>query len=175
MAIQIVRAVPSDAAEIIAFIKQVGGESDNLSFGPEGLPFTAESEAALIADLEGSGDSLMLLAKDNGKIVGDANLNRMRRRMKHRGGLSLVVAKSHWDQGIGGQLLCGMIDFAKEHDFDILDLEVRADNLRAIHLYEKHGFQKLGTHPGYFKIDGKWIDFHWMYLPLKDSFSCKTP
>ena len=45
MAISIEKAVPSDAALILDYLKQVGGETDNLTFGAEGHPFSAESEA----------------------------------------------------------------------------------------------------------------------------------
>ena len=47
-----------------------------------------------------------------------------------------------------------------------LNLEVRSDNLRAIRLYEKYGFRKLCVFPGFFKIDGKYIDFDLMNLEL---------
>ena len=32
-------AVPSDAVQILEYLKQVGGETDNLSFGADGIPF----------------------------------------------------------------------------------------------------------------------------------------
>ena len=31
---------PEDAAAVLAYVKQIGGETDNLTFGPEGLPLT---------------------------------------------------------------------------------------------------------------------------------------
>lgn len=43
---------------------------------------------------------------------------------------------------------------------------MRSDNARAIHLYEKYGFQKLCTFPNFFKINGKPIDFDLMNLEL---------
>jgi len=48
----------------------------------------------------------------------------------------------------------------------VLDLQVRSDNARAIHLYQKFGFQKLGTHPAFFKIENKEIPFDQMYLRI---------
>lgn len=44
----------------------------------------------------------------------------------------------------------------------MLDLQVRSDNVRAIRLYEKFGFQKTGTHPAFFKMDGQYIAFDYM-------------
>ena len=36
MSIIIERARPKDAAEILEYLKKIGGETDNLSFGKEG-------------------------------------------------------------------------------------------------------------------------------------------
>ena len=35
---EIVRAQAQDAAELLDYLKTIGGETDNLSFGPEGVP-----------------------------------------------------------------------------------------------------------------------------------------
>ena len=45
------RAKPEDAEQFLAYLKQIGGESDNLSFGPEGLPFTVEQEEAFLKSM----------------------------------------------------------------------------------------------------------------------------
>ena len=55
---------------------------------------------------------------------------------------------------------------ARENGFEQLNLEVRSDNIRAIRLYEKYGFRKLCVFPGFFKIDGQYIDFDLMNLEL---------
>lgn len=167
MSITIERASPEDAAAIIEYLKQVGGETDNLTFGAEGLPITVESERDYIVGLENSCDNIMLVAKDNGKIVANASLNRMPRRMSHRGEVGISVIKGYWNKGLGSQLLNKIIDFAKENAFDIIDLQVRTDNLAAVHLYEKFGFKKIGAFPAFFKIDNDFIDFDFMYLKLK--------
>jgi len=167
MSITIERAKPADAAMLLAFLKQVGGETDNLSFGGEGLPFTVEAEAEFLGQMERSADGIMLVAKENGVIIGNASLNRMPRRMSHRGDFSVAVAKSHWNMGIGGQLLSEIILFAEENGFDVIELQVRSDHLGAIHLYEKFGFQKIGTHTAFFKIEDRDISFDYMVLRLK--------
>ncbi|MBR3978940.1 MAG: GNAT family N-acetyltransferase [Oscillospiraceae bacterium] len=167
MSITIEKATCADAAEILRYLKQIGAETDNLTFGAEGLPFTTESEAAYIRQMENSCDAIMLLAKENGKIVGDASLSRLPRRMKHRGDLGVSVLKEYWNRGIGSQLLLEIINFAKENAFEVIDLQVRSDNLPAIHLYEKFGFKKIGMHPVFFKIGDEEIAFDYMCLKLQ--------
>lgn len=166
MNITIEKARPEDAASIISFLEQIGRETDNLAFGAEGLSMTAKARSAFIAKLEGSNDNVMLVAKHDGIIVGTASLNRMHRRMNHRGDFGVSVAKAYWNQGIGGMLLREILHFANENGLEILDLQVRSDNYAAIHLYEKFGFKKLCTYPGFIKIEDQYIDFDYMYLTL---------
>lgn len=80
--------------------------------------------------------------------------------MTHRGEIGIGIKKSAWGLGIGSMLMEKLLDFAfnKAHT-EIISLEVRSDNKRAIHLYEKYGFQKVGCFKGYFKINGEFIDF----------------
>ena len=168
MSIRIEKAIPSDAAKLLKYLKQVGGETDNLTFGPEGMPFSVEAEAEFISSMENSIDNIMLLAKSDDKIVGCASLNRLPRRMKHRGDFAISVAKDYWNKGIGSQLLNNIIAFAKENDFEVIDLQVRSDNKSAIHLYEKYGFKKIGEHPSFFRIHDEKISFDIMCLELNE-------
>ena len=166
MSVRIEKATPSDAAMLLEYLKQVGGETDNLTFGSEGMPFSVEAEAEFISNMENSCDDIMLLAKNDNKIVGCASLSRLPRRMKHRGDFAISVAKNYWNKGIGSKLLYNIIAFARENNFEIIDLQVRSDNKRAIHLYEKYGFKKIGEHPAFFKISDENILFDIMCLEL---------
>lgn len=166
MAVVIERAARSDAAAILEYLRAVGKETDNLTFGAEGLPLTAAQEEAYIAQLEGSSDGIMLLAKENGAIIGDASLSRLPRRMNHRGDLGLAVRREYWNKGIGSRLLTEIIKFAEENCFEAIELQVRSDNFAAIHLYEKFGFEKIGAHPAFFKIGNDDIPFDFMYLKI---------
>lgn len=167
MNIVIEKATVRDAEAMLAYLKQIGGETDNLSFGAEGLPLTIEEEAAHIRQAEHSRDEVLFVAKDNGRIIADVSLTRLPRRMQHRGDLGIAVLREYWNRGIAGRLLCEVVRFAKENSFDGIDLQVRSDNTAAIHLYEKFGFQKIGTHPCFFKMGAEEISFHYMYLKIQ--------
>lgn len=167
MEIVMEKAAPADAAALLDFLKQVGGETDNLTFGAEGLPISVEAETAFLARQASSLDDIMLVAKADGKIIGNASVSRFPRRMHHRGEVGVSVAKAYWNQGIGRMLMEGLISFARSVGMEILELQVRSDNLRAIRLYEKLGFQKNGTHPAFFQIEGEDISFDYMVLRLK--------
>ena len=167
MNIVIERLAEADAEPVLEYLKQAGSETDNLTFGSEGMPFSVEAEAAFIAGMEGSRDDIMLAAKDDGRIIGIASLNRLPRRMGHRGDFGVSVLKEYWNRGIGSRLLGEIIGFAKENAFEIIDLNVRSDNAGAIHLYEKFGFVKIGTHPAFCRIGDAEIPCDYMCLKLK--------
>lgn len=163
---EICRAVPEQAAEILACLQRIGGETDNLSFGAEGLPFSVEDEKNFIASLENSADGVMMIAKADGMIVGSATLSRLPRRNSHRGELGLSVQKAYWGRGIGTALMESVILYAKGNGYAVIDLQVRCDNDRAIGLYRRFGFQKIGTHPDFSRVGQQAVSYDFMYLDL---------
>lgn len=167
MATEIEKASCHDAEAILEYLKQVGAETDNLTFGAEGLPFTVEEEAAYLKSQENSRDRVTFLAKEHGKIIGDASLERLPRRMKHRGDVGIAVTKEYWNRGVGTLLLNEILQFAKENDFEVLELQVRCDNVAAIRLYEKFGFRKFGTQEAFFKMGEEEIAFDYMSMRVE--------
>ena len=63
---------------------------------------------------------------------------------------NIAVAPEFRKQGIGEALLDHMVRKSEEIGLSIITLEVRAGNEAAMALYEKMGFRKVGTRPGYY-------------------------
>ena len=109
----------------------------------------------------------MLIALDGEKIVANASLEANRvARFSHRSELSITVLKDYWGNGIGSHLMEMMIDFAKVKDIEVIYLEARADNERAIKLYERFGFVKKGEIDKFFKVNEKYFGGVIMTLEL---------
>ena len=157
------RARTEDAAALLDYLKIVGGETENLSFGAEGVPLDLEAEQDYLRSQCESVNNVQYLAKVDDKIIGTASLNRKPRRMSHRGEFGISLKKAWWGCGAASALMEAILAFAKENGFN---LEVRSSNARAIRLYEKYGFRKLCTFPRFFKINGEYIDFDLMNLEL---------
>ena len=160
-------ASPEDALERIEYSKKIGSETDNLSFGSEGFPISVEGEEEYIRSVLKDERSCSFFAWRDKEIIGDVSLTGFPRRMNHRAELGITVLKSEWNKGLGSRLLKMAIEYAKSHGIEIINLEVRSDNFRAIHVYEKYGFRKIGTSHAYFKIGDSYIDFDIMYLDLR--------
>ncbi len=167
--IRIVPARPEDAAAILNYSKLVGAETENLTFGEGGIPLTVEQEQEFLASTAASQTDRLWIAKMGDEIVGLANYGVIpRKRMAHRGQLGISVRKPFWGKGIGSRLMQTILNFAAVvARSEIVSLEVRSDNDRAIALYRKFGFEKIGTFKGYFKIDGKLVDFDIMEKQLR--------
>ena len=160
------RARAEDAAAMLNYLKIVGGETENLSFGAEGVSLDLEAEQDHLRMQSESTDNVQYLAKVKDEIIGTASLNRKHKRMSHRGVFGISLKKAWWGCGAASALMEAILAFAKENDFEQLNLEVRSDNTRAIRLYEKYGFRKLCTFPHFFKINGEYVDFDLMNLEL---------
>ena len=166
--IKIERASENDAEEILALMKIIGSETDNLSFGKEGLPASLAEEKAFLSEVASSEREAFFVARLDGKIVGTAHYTAFKKqRMAHRGEIGICVRKSAWGLGVGSKLMDSLVDFAKNTaKSEIIGLEVRSDNEGAIRLYKRFGFEKIGCFRGFFKIDGKLIDFDLMEKTL---------
>ena len=160
------RARAEDAAALLDYLKFIGGETDNLSFGAEGVPLSIEEEQAYLRAQCDSADNAQYFAIVDGEIIGTASLNRRSNRMSHRGVFGISLKKAWWGCGAASALMGAILAFAKENGFEQLNLEVRSDNARAIRLYEKYGFRKLCVFPRFFKINGEYVDFDLMNLEL---------
>jgi RimJ/RimL family protein N-acetyltransferase len=158
---------PEDAEQMLEYLKQVGSESDNLSFGPEGLPFSASEERDFIEASQNSKTQVWFVAKDNGRIIGDCSIDALPRRFSHRGELGISVIRDYWNKGIGSALMKKALETAKNSlHLEIITLEVKSDNYPAIHVYEKFGFEKFGTYRKFFKKGTDYFDADYMNLYL---------
>ena len=161
------RARPEEAAALLDYLKIIGGETDNLSFGAEGVPLSLAAEQDYLRTQCDSTDHAQYFAKVDGEIIGTASLNRKPNRMRHRGEFGISLKKAWWGCGAASALAEAILAFARENGFEQLNLEVRGDNARAIRLYEKLGFRKLCTFPAFFKIGGEPVDFDLMNLEIR--------
>ena len=68
--------------------------------------------------------------------------------------LNLCVRPESQRQGVGEKLLVHLTVLARRHDAEIIFLEVRVSNAAARSLYNKMGFNELGTRRDYYPAAG---------------------
>ena len=75
----------------------------------------------------------------------------------------MAVHDNYQGRGVGSALMAAMLELADNWlGLRRIELEVWADNARAVHLYEKFGFQIEGTGRQYARRAGQLVDAHFM-------------
>ena len=70
-----------------------------------------------------------------------------RRKVVHRARFGISVLQEDWGMGIGRVIMDACIDCARRAGYTQLELEVVADNERALSLYRRAGFEEYGRNP----------------------------
>lgn len=128
-------------------------QTDWLLSYPDESSFTVEQEAEFLQAKTDSTDEIEILAEIDGRVVGCAGIGRVgsNDKVKHRAEMGISVDKEFWGLGIGRALTEASIECAKEAGYTQLELEVVAQNERAIALYESEGFVEYGRNPKGFR------------------------
>ncbi len=119
---------------------------------------TRESEAVWLAErlaaIE-SGNAIDIVAEIEGRMIGNCEVLRGKTSDEHHHGfLGISVSKAYRDTGIGRELMKTIIEECRKADFKTMELEVFANNPRAIHLYKDVGFKQVGLIPKKIFRDG---------------------
>ncbi|THD65346.1 GNAT family N-acetyltransferase [Phenylobacterium sp.] len=100
-----------------------------------------------------------LVAVIEGKVIGCLGLERFENRRSHAGQFGMAVHDAYAGRGAGSALLAAALDLA-DNWFNLrrLELSVYADNVRAIGLYERFGFEREGLLRAYAWRGGAFVD-----------------
>lgn len=167
--IEIRKLKSSDAKLVLDYLCLVGGETDYLLMDSQGLGIEIDEEERILDRFYNNPKALLLGCFDGDELVAVSNLStKEREKIKHISTLGISVKKQYWNLGIGKNLMSFMINFAmKNEQIEVIQLEVRSDNLSAIHLYESLGFYRVGLVPKAMKIGNQYYENLIMILNVK--------
>ena len=161
-------AQPQDAVALLDYIEAVSAESEFLTFAPGEFTLGVAAEADVLRQYAEADNQLYLLGLVEDAIAAVAILSASTRtRIRHSGELAMSVRRRFWGQGIGSLMLDTLIDWARAtHIITKINLRVRADNQRAIRLYERKGFALEGTLRKELRVGERYFDNHCLGLEL---------
>ncbi len=162
-------AEPQDAEAFVHYFLQLHRETDYLCAGPEEAEHDPQKVALRLEAAKSSQTDVTLCTFVDGELVGSASVNllRNRRKMLHRAGFGIGVLAAYQGLGIGDALTEQCILCAKQAGFVQLELEVVAENEKALQLYQRHSFIVYGRNPLGFRCgDGRWQELVLMRLEL---------
>lgn len=111
---------------------------------------------------------LYLAARVDGRMVGGASIHPLTDKRSHVAEFGIFIRDGYRNVGLGTELTRALIEIAKKHGFEILQLSVYATNDRAFQVYKKCGYKECGKFASDIKfLDGTYTDRILMELPLK--------
>ena len=163
-------AVASDARALRETMQRTHAETDYLLSYPDEQSADDEQEARSLEETERSGNEVELVAIIDGQIVGSTGVSavRTRRKVAHRARFGISVLQEYW--GVGdrpGPDGSELLTCARQAGYTQLELEVVADNERAVSLYRRAGFEEYGRNPrGYRSASAGYQELVYMRLEL---------
>ena len=160
-----------DAEQLLEHMRITSTETDFMSRYPEEILVPVENQARFLQMVETDPDNFMLAAFIDGRLVGNAGVTRVRDNIKyrHRANFGISLQKEVCGLGLGTLLLREVLEAVRCTSFEQMELTVFADNMRAIHLYEKAGFEKVGVMPRAYRLkDGSYHDEVQMVYRIKE-------
>jgi RimJ/RimL family protein N-acetyltransferase len=151
-----------DSERFLNMLKQLDNETNHMMFEPGERKTTIEEMELEITNIHDS-KSLLLVAEDNGEIVGFLSSERgFAKRIRHRAYIVVGILKDYWGRKIGVQLFEELEKWALGNTVTRLELTVMQHNEGAIRLYEKMGFKKEGLKENSMIVDGKYVNEYYM-------------
>jgi RimJ/RimL family protein N-acetyltransferase len=127
--------------------------------------YLAQTQALPLERIDGfvrdsvANDAVQFFALDGAKVVGWADIfPAWADAVKHCGTLGMGIAAGNRGQGIGERLLRACLSKALTKGITRIELEARADNQRAIKLYERVGFRHEAVKRNAMRFDGVYYD-----------------
>ena len=159
-----------DGLALLEIYQLTHAQTDYLLSYPDESTLTAEQEAQFLKEKSESENEIQLLAVIDGIVVASAGVGCVGKKdkVKHRATFGISVDKAYWGLGIGRALLEACIECARDAGFVQMELEVVAENKKALALYESVGFEEYGRNPKGFRsrLSG-WQELVLMRLDLE--------
>ena len=142
-------ATQSDGQLVLDNFNLTHTETDYLLTYPNENNYDAARESQFLKEKADSENEIEIIAVVDGGITGTAGIEAvgMKYKVRHRAELGISVLKAFWGLGIGRALMTSCIECAKAAGYSKLELQVVAENARALSMYEKAGFVEYGRNP----------------------------
>lgn len=139
----------ADGEAVFVNFNETHAETDYLLSYPDENSFDAQQEAEFLKEKTESPNEIEIVAVVDGVVAGTAGIEAVgaKYKLKHRAELGIAILKEYWGLGIGKALMETCIECAKDAGYTQLELNVVAENERAVSLYKKMGFVEYGRNP----------------------------
>lgn len=139
----------ADGHAVYEVFNQTHEETDFLLSYSDENSYDALQEGDFLHEKTVSENEIEIVAEVDGKIVGMAGIEAVGKKykVKHRCEFGISILKEYWGLGLGKKLGEACIQCAKQAEYAQLELNVVAQNERAVALYKSLGYVEFGRNP----------------------------
>ena len=139
----------SDGSAVYENFNATHAETDFLLSYPDENSFNPEQEARFLEEKTKSTNEIEIIALVDGKVVGTAGIEAVgaKYKVRHRAEFGISILREYWGLGLGRALTEACIQCARNAGYLQLELNVVAENERAVALYRNIGFEEFGRNP----------------------------
>lgn len=142
-------AMESDGQAVLAVFNLTHEQTDYLLSYPDENSLTVAKEIQFLKGKLESENEIEIIAVVDGVVAGMAGIEAVGStyKVRHRAEFGISIVQEFWGLGIGQALTEACIECARNAGYLQLELEVVAENNRAVSLYQKAGFVEYGRNP----------------------------
>jgi putative acetyltransferase len=165
--INVRKAEPSDAAQLVSLAEAVGREEERWILSSDTWRTIAD-ERRYVKSVFRHPDAAVFVAEEDGRLLARMSLARdPHPASRHVADLGLMVAAEHRRRGIGTMLLDAAVTWARVAGVSKLELHVFPWNEPALRLYESFGFEREGLRKQHYEREGAYVDAILMALVVE--------
>ncbi|MCC3359286.1 GNAT family N-acetyltransferase [Bacillus sp. REN16] len=154
---------PADAEEFVKLKQQVEESSEYMLWEAGERKANPDQQRKMIERIESDENSTIFGAEEEGKLIGFLMaIGGNARRNKHSVYIVIGILKESRGNGVGTQLFYELEKWALTHQIHRLELTVVTQNVAAVSLYKKMGFEIEGTKRHSLLINGVYVDEFYM-------------
>lgn len=141
--------IESDGQAVLDSFNLTHAQTDYLLSYPDENTLDVAQESKFLMEKSESENEIEIIAVVDNVVAGSAGIEAIgtKYKVRHRAEFGISVAKEFWGLGIGQALMIACIECARTAGYIQLELNVVAENVRALSMYEKAGFIEYGRNP----------------------------
>ena len=139
----------SDGQAVLDNFNLTHEETDYLLTYPDENSFDVMKESQYLKEKSESKNEIEIVAIVDNAVVGTAGIEAIgeKYKVRHSAEFGISIAREFWGVGLGQALTAACIACARDAGYVQLELNVVADNERALSVYQKAGFVEYGRNP----------------------------
>lgn len=159
---EIRKAALNDGQAFWQLLKRLDQETEFMLYEPDERVEDPEKIDTILKQSI-NGENLLLVAEDDGALVGYLSAQREHlSRIHHVAYVVIGIRADYQHQGIGSRLFDLLDEWARECGIRRLELTVMCENINAQKLYIKKGFQREGIKQDAICKDGRYYNEYYM-------------